>query len=118
MDRRFRPEEPGGWFAYEPSDPDRGSGDHDDEVTNVELMAYEYAGPFWSDEGHLSDEFDDLHRWLGISREVYDDAMSWNADLASVRSDEERAAHRRRGEALAERIRAEVPAGIAVSLRR
>lgn len=34
---------------------------------------------FGSTGGHLSDDFDELHRWLGISRELYDDAMAWNS---------------------------------------
>ncbi len=73
-----------GWFAYAPP----GAQPHDDEdpvVRTVQLRAHEHAGPFWDDEGHLSDDFDELHRWIGISRELFDDAMAWNDELASLR---------------------------------
>jgi hypothetical protein len=69
-----------GWFAYLPdgSRPENLPGE-DPEVDYVELRCDEYAGPFWEHRGHLSDDFDELHRWLGISRELYDDAMAWNS---------------------------------------
>lgn len=75
-----------GWFAYAPP----GAQPHDDEdpvVRTVQLREHEHAGPFWDDEGHLSDDFDELHRWIGISRELFDDAMAWNDELASLRSE-------------------------------
>lgn len=48
------------------------------------LQLDEYGGPFWDDEGHVSDDFDDVHRWLGITRELYDDVMAWNDEFAAL----------------------------------
>jgi hypothetical protein len=67
-----------GWYSHT-SDEAHPSTD-EPEVRYVELRHEEYAGPFWDDQGHLSDEYDDLQRWLGISRELYDEAMAWNSE--------------------------------------
>lgn len=50
----------------------------------VNLQLDEHGGPFWDEDGPVSDDFDDVHRWLGISRELYDDAMAWNDEFAAL----------------------------------
>ena len=106
-----------GWFAYAPlgaQPPD----DEDPVIRTVRLRAHEHAGPFWDDEGHLSDDFDELHRWIGISRELFDDAMAWNEELASLRSeptDDWKRHHSAERQELLRRLGHEVHPGIEVS---
>ncbi|GAB2876423.1 hypothetical protein [Nocardioides pacificus] len=105
-----------GWYAYAPAD----AADLQDTAPDVRcvlLRRETHAGPFWSDEEHLSDDFEELHAWLGISRELYDDAMAWNEDYASLASTPSEAwedAHFARAQDLLRRLRAEVPSGIRV----
>lgn len=98
-----------GWFAYLPdgSRPEDLPGE-DPGVDYVELRCDEYAGPFWEHGGHLSDDFDELHRWLGISRELYDDAMDWNS----------RGGDWAEQQRLLRRLREELPGRIEVPLAR
>lgn len=105
-----------GWCAYAPE----GARDVDDEdpvVCRVELREDEYAGPFWDDEGSLSDDFEELHRWLGISRELFDDAMVWNDEFALLRSkptDDWKRQHFATQQELLRRLGQEVRPGIEV----
>lgn len=105
-----------GWFAFAP----QGAADLDNEdpvIRTVSLRADEYAGPFWDDEGHLSDDFDELHRWLGISRQLFDDAMAWNEELASLRNkptEDWKRHHLARQQELLRRLGEEVHSGIEV----
>ncbi|GAA4712156.1 hypothetical protein [Nocardioides conyzicola] len=105
-----------GWFAFAPE----GAADLDNEdpvIRNVSLRAHEHAGPFWDDEGHLSDDFDELRRWLGISRQLFDDAMAWNEELASPQSEppeDWKRRHFARQQELLRRLGEEVHPGIEV----
>lgn len=76
-----------GWFAFAP-DGARGV-TRDEIVRTVSLRADEYAGPFWDETSHLSDDFDALHTWIGISRELFDDAMAWGQEFADQRGADE-----------------------------
>lgn len=60
------------------------SHDEDPEVSGVDLRPDEYAGPFWEIGGSLGDDFDELHRWIGISRTLFDDVMAWNEDVSGT----------------------------------
>jgi hypothetical protein len=57
----------------------------DPTVEIIRLKPDYYDGPFWEPDQLLSDDFAELHRWLGISRETYDAAMAWNARWAGRR---------------------------------
>lgn len=72
-----------GWFSYEPV----GDFDPSDEmaVTNVRLTESDHTGPFWSREGHLSDDYAELQQWLGISQELYADCIRWNDGSRDIR---------------------------------
>lgn len=51
-------------------------------VPPIRIQADEYAGsPFWDAEGHLGEDFEYLHRELGISRRLYEALMRWNHDF-------------------------------------
>lgn len=52
--------------------------DEDVAIEVVRLKPNRETGPFWELDQLVSDDFDELHRWLGISRETYDDAMAWS----------------------------------------
>lgn len=105
-----------GWFVH----PPEGAQYVDDEepvIRKVRLREHESAGPFWDDEGHLSDDFDELHRWLGISRQLFDDAMAWNDEFASRRSKQTenwKRMHFARQQELLRRLGQEVHPGIEV----
>lgn len=108
-----------GWYAF-PSDRTRSNEEEeedDPEIESVRLRRDTYAGPFWDGGVHISDDFDELHSWLRISRELYDDAMAWNEEYASLRSAPTREwedAHFARGQELLRRLRAEVPPSVSV----
>ena len=100
-----------------------GAGSSQDEgedpgIRQVLLRPHEFAGPFWDDEGHLSDDYEELRRWIGISRRLFNDAMAWNADFAatvtSPRDPQWLAQHRATQQALVVRLRQEVRPGIGV----
>lgn len=76
-----------GWFAYAPSGDAAAGAAGDPVVTRVDLSPDEYAGPFRDTGGSLGDDFDELHRWTGISRELYDDVMAWNDDVTATPGD-------------------------------
>lgn len=42
----------------------------------------EEAGTFWEGGIHISEDFDELHQWLGISRTLFEDAMAWHRESA------------------------------------
>ena len=106
-----------GWFSYEPGGSTE-DGDEDPLIRVVQLRTHEYAGPFWDDDGHLSDDFAELQRWLGISRPLFDDAMAWNKAFASSspaeRDAEWRAHHLSMRADLLRRLRREVHPHIVV----
>lgn len=107
-----------GWFSFAPVGP-RAPDDEDPVVRVVRLREHEHAGPFWDDEGHLSDDFDELHRWIGISRGLFDDAVAWNEELASQQGEPSAAwtqQHLTRREELLRRLGQEVHPGIEVDL--
>ena len=85
----------------------------------VLLRADEHAGPFWDDEGYLSDDYEELRRWIGISRRLFDDVMAWNADFAATfnarRDAQWMARHRAAQRALSDRLQQEVHSGIRVA---
>ncbi len=107
-----------GWFSYEPLDNATRGDDEDPDVQVVRLRAGTHAGPFWDDEGHLSDDYEELRRWIGISRQLFDDVMAWNDDFAAnptVRRDAGWSArHLSARRALTDRLRREVRPGIEV----
>jgi len=61
--------------------------------------------PFWEPDQLLSDDFDELNRWLGISRDTFDAAMAWNERWAERR-------HQRADPTICERERHELIARI------
>lgn len=109
-------EAPFGWFAYLPPGV-RDVDDEDTAIRRVTLRAHEHAGPFWDDEEHLSDDYDELHRWLGISRELYEDAMAWNEEsVASITCNtaQWQRSHFQRKQELLRRLGKEIKPGIEV----
>src|SRR5688572_17031455 len=50
----------------------------DDKIRWIGLRHDEYMGPFWDGEWDVEQDFDDLHRRLGISRRLFSDIMEWN----------------------------------------
>jgi len=116
---RFR-SEPGqtGWFAFEPAGSHIKEDDEDPVIRVVTLRSDEHAGPFWDDEGYVSDEFEELQRWIGISRALFDDAMAWNDEFASSptaeRDAEWQSRHSATRQDLLRRLRREVHPGIEV----
>jgi len=50
----------------------------DVDIEVVVLEPHRDTGPFWEPDQLISDDFDELHAWLGISRETYDAAMAWS----------------------------------------
>ena len=98
-----------GWYAYR-SDGSLPVTDEDEDpvVEVIRLRPDHDAGPFWEPDQLLSDDFDELNRWLGISREAYDVAMAWNerwADRRQQRADPAACEQERQG--LLARMRAE-----------
>jgi hypothetical protein len=94
------PNSQGGWFAYAPHDSDDAP---DTPIEWVELRVIEHAGPFWSQGECLSEDFDELHSDLGISRELYDDIMEWHASSRIPTKE-----HIERGHELTSRLAGEV----------
>ena len=91
-----------GWFSYTPcEDADLDYGET--RVDYVQLRVMEHAGPFWARDECLSEDFDELHAGLGISRELYDDIMEWHVSSRVPTSE-----HIARGEALTMRLAREV----------
>lgn len=78
MGRRFVEGSEYGWFAYPSGTEHVEDAQEDPVICRVELEQDDYGGPFWSDAGHIGEDFEYLHRVLGISRELYDDAMARN----------------------------------------
>jgi len=108
-----------GWFAFEPVSGASPQGHDEDPVIRlVRLRANEHAGPFWDDEGHLSDDYEELRRWIGVSRRLFDDVTAWNADFAATLTTQRDARwlarHRATQRALSARLRHEVHPGIRV----
>jgi hypothetical protein len=79
----------------------------------VRLKPNDELGPFFEPEGFISDDFEELHRWLGISRQTYDDAMAWSErwDFRGPRRDPRFEDERQR---LVARLRDEVHEGITI----
>ena len=50
-----------------------------DSITYVELRNLRYGGPFWDREGCIGDDWP-LWESLGVSRETYDECMTWAGD--------------------------------------
>jgi len=103
-----------GWYMYRPdgSLPVPGE-DEEAAVELIRLRPDPDAGPFWEPDQLLSDDFDELHHCLGISRETYDAAMAWSerwADGRQRRAD--RATCERERQSLIARMRAEAHDGI------
>ncbi|GAA0980935.1 hypothetical protein ENKNEFLB_03964 [Nocardioides aquaticus] len=89
----------------------------DDPVRWIGLRPDAYAGPFREKDGVLGDDVDDLHRWTGISRELYDEVMAWNEAHACLRgapSEAWRDRHHDWQQRLLSRMREEVHPGIEV----
>jgi len=110
-----------GWFTYEVADGQDIEEEEDPVVGRVELRNDEYAGPFWDDEEHLSEEFQELHRWLGISRELFDDVMTWNDEFVALRNpptEQWKRSHFVRQQELLRRLAQEVRPGIEVDAPR
>ena len=113
-----------GWYSHTPSwAVTRGHGTEPEEppVRWVDLRSNEIAGPFWEEEGALGDEYDDLQRMLGISRELIDDAFAWN-ERACARPCDATPGHDRdlwhQQQALLRRLDLEVRPGIVVRAAR
>ncbi len=108
----------GRWLSFEPLAGTTTDGDDDPVIRVVRLRCHEHAGPFWDDQGHISDDYDDLRRMIGISRTLFDDVMAWNARFAAsaaVRPGAERnARHLATQRQLTHRLRREVPPSIDV----
>ncbi|WP_248580741.1 GNAT family N-acetyltransferase [Nocardioides sp. InS609-2] len=74
-----------GWYAVAPHGSRRQVLHTVEEpLRELGLMADEYTGPFRSDDGALGDDFDEVHRVTGISRELFDDVMAWNDEVTGV----------------------------------
>ena len=116
--RAFRPDASRGfgWYAYAPYDAEVDEVDDDPEISEVWLDHDEYAGPWRSNEGVLGDDYDELHRWLGISRQLYDDVMAWNDEAEGPLGHDPavRLAVVELGRHLRERLRRELPPHIRV----
>lgn len=52
-------------------------------MRTITLRAVREAGPVWSCGVHVSNEFDELHEWLGMSRRLYDDVMTWYSQFVA-----------------------------------
>ena len=79
------------------------------------LQADEYTGPFRTEALRLAEDYDHVHRRTGMSRELFDDVMAWNArseGLVDVERDER--ARFAEKQQLLRRLRDEVLPGIAV----
>jgi hypothetical protein len=103
-----------GWFA---SAPEGAHEVEDPVIRRVELRDDEYAAPFCDDQGHLSDNYEDLHAWLGISRGLFDDAMAWRGELGLLStepSDAWKRQHFVRHQELVRRLGQEIRPGIEV----
>jgi hypothetical protein len=103
-----------GWYACRP-DGSRPVIDEDQDpiVEVIRLRPDPDAGPFWEPDQLLSDDFDELRRWVGISRETYDAAMAWNdrwVERRQQRADPATCEQERQG--LIARMRAEAHEGI------
>ncbi|TYL45354.1 hypothetical protein FXB39_18670 [Nocardioides sp. BGMRC 2183] len=78
------------------------------------------AGPFWEGGVLISNDFDELHKWIGISRELFEDAMAWHEEYASLRTkpnDDWKRQHFDRQRELLQRLASEVRPGIEVDGR-
>ena len=108
-----------GWFAYEPDGSRVKDEGPDPEIHVVELRALEHAGPFWDDEGHLSDDYEELRRWIGITRPLFDDVITWSEDFqrAPRRDAEWRSRHLAKQRELTSRLSTEVHPGITVMVQ-
>lgn len=111
-----------GWFAYPPNGANIPETETDDApIRFVTLRADEYAGPFRGDHMSLGDDFDELHRWLGISRPLYDDVMAWNDEyvrLDGTKPDDWKRPHFDVQQELLRRLAVEVHQGIEVQRAR
>ena len=86
----------------------------DDEDANVEVVVprpNREAGPFWEPDQLISDDFDELHRWLGISRQTYDEAMAWS-ELWDFRGYRRHPNYEQERQRLMERLRRKAKEGI------
>lgn len=90
-----------GRFSYGPLRPEDAC--EDESVTYVEVRRHEYAGPFWSHEGGLFEDYDDWAPW-GMTRETFDACIRWN-EVGGT--DEQKVV-------LLARLRAELPPSIEV----
>ena len=90
----------------------------DPAISRVDRRRDPYLGPFWEGGVHISDHFEELHRWLGISRDLFDDAVAWNEAYATHPGVPDAAwerTHHREAVTLVRRLRAEVRPGIDVA---
>jgi hypothetical protein len=72
------------WFVIDPTGLEAAGEDGDEPVVGPVYISNgepDVLVPLWSlEEGYLSEHFDELHRWLGISRALYDDLVEWQVD--------------------------------------
>ncbi|WP_182525468.1 hypothetical protein [Nocardioides dongkuii] len=99
-----------GWFSVSSLGPQHDL--PDDPVRDVDIRVDEYGGPFWSSDGALGDDFEELRAWIGISRALYADVMAWHdaAQAAPVATATQRARQK-----LLRRLAAELPPEIEVT---
>ncbi|MDN4161092.1 hypothetical protein [Nocardioides abyssi] len=105
-----QPVQGGGWFAYAP----KGMPDdfENPPVRDVYLRADEYGGPYWSTDGALGPDYEDVHHDLGISRSLHDDVTAWNDAALAPNADADAIFARQQD--LLRRLTEEVRAGIEV----
>ena len=110
------------WSAIRPEGAEERAVDDEEHYsydgTTLRIMWDEDAGPLWGDEGLLSEDAQWMRRALRLSDTLIDDLLNWKQDMTSLyfristeNWDAWSVQKRRlndRGEALAERLNAEV----------
>jgi hypothetical protein len=92
---------------------DPGALDDEPEIATVTIRLLPDAGPFWERGVHISDSPEELHRWLRVSRQTYDDTMAWRA-RALQSSEADLPDMERQRQSLLDRLRSEVAPAVVV----
>jgi hypothetical protein len=102
-------------FPHDPDDASAAAGKHAGGAVIRMMPEHGSAMSLWDANGELPDEHDWLHDHLGLSYNLLAEIEAWSSDWGQLHSDSgdvlaalPAELHRARGEALCERIRAEI----------